>query len=223
MAISDTDYKLLWGRAAGICSNPACRVSLFRYFEGKDAYNIGEMAHIIARRPGGRRGIPEGGVDTYGNMILLCPTCHTMIDKAPEREFPPTLLHQWKKDHETDILRYGSSQKFTTFVELKNFVARLLAENHSLWSELGPKSYAASNDPGSNLHRVWDLRKLDTIVPNNTKILTTVEANSGLLDNIAHKAFLKFKLHARSFEANQYRRLDRYPLFPAEFLEIFSP
>lgn len=220
MAISDTDYKLLWGRAGGICSNPQCRESLFRLLK-EAAYNVGEMAHIIARKPAGPRGVPEGGADTYDNLILLCPTCHRTIDKAPGGTYQPELLHRWKAEHEADILRFGAVQKFATLSELKKFVATLLAENHFLWRKLGPQSPEAKSDPGSNLHRVWDLRKLDTIVPNNNKIIAVISANSTLLDGPATDAFFSFKLHAHAFEQNQYGRLDSYPLFPEEFATLF--
>lgn len=222
MSISDADYKLLWGRAGGICSNPKCRMALFRLLDQKGTYNVGEMAHIIARSPYGARGIPEGGPDTYDNLILLCPTCHTTIDKAPAGEFPPTVLHRWKQEHEADILRYGSAQRFTVLGELKAFIAWVLAENHALWRELGPRSEIAETDPGSNLYRVWELRKLDTLIPNNTKIITVIQANQDLLDQEAQQSFLKFKIHAEAFEANQYGRLDPYPLFPPEFSKVFS-
>ncbi len=220
MGISDTDYKLLWGRAGGICSNPKCRQSLFRFLRDT-TYNVGEMAHIIARKPGGPRGVPEGGADTYDNLILLCPACHRTVDKAPEGAFPPELLQRWKAEHEADIHRYGAAQKFATLPELKKFVAALLAENHLLWRKLGPQSPEAKSDLGSNLHRVWDLRKLDTIVPNNNKIIAVIDANSALLDAPATEVFLEFKLHAPAFEQNQYGRLDSYPLFPQEFAAVF--
>lgn len=101
MPISDPDIKLLWGRAAGICSNPQCQKDLTILLEHVGAgYIIGEMAHVIARQPGGPRGRVEGGSDSYQNLVLLCPSCHRMIDKAPEGEFPEDLLFQWKAGHE---------------------------------------------------------------------------------------------------------------------------
>jgi hypothetical protein len=50
MPISDNDVKLLWGRAAGICSNPTCRADLTVLLDKSNNYNIGEMAHVIAKR-----------------------------------------------------------------------------------------------------------------------------------------------------------------------------
>ena len=222
MAISDNDYKLLWGRAAGICSNPECRDDLTVLLEGAAAYNVGEMAHVIARRPGGPRGVPEGGADSYENLLLLCPTCHRKVDKAPEGTYPIDLLFGWKAEQEAEIRQRGSNQKFDASATLKQFVSRLLIENRVLWEQLGPRSEAALADPGSNLHLVWQLRKLDTIVPNNRKIINAIEANEALLSESEFVVFLSFKTHAQAFESHQYQRVDRYPLFPTEFEKEFA-
>jgi hypothetical protein len=48
MSISELDIKLLWGRAAGICSNPECQKDLTTLLEtGGTGYIIGEMAHVV--------------------------------------------------------------------------------------------------------------------------------------------------------------------------------
>ena len=136
MAISDNDYKLLWGRAAGICSNPACREDLTVLLESTRAYNVGEMAHVIARNAGGPRGVPEGGPDTYANLVLLCPTCHRKVDKAPDGTYTTEIIHAWKAEHEAKIRQLGSNQKFDNNAVLKQYVSRLLIENRVLWKQL---------------------------------------------------------------------------------------
>jgi tetratricopeptide (TPR) repeat protein len=110
VAISDNDYKLLWGRAAGICSKPDCRKDLTVILENRPSYNVGEMAHIIAKKPDGPRGIAEGGSDAYDNLILLCPTCHRLVDKATEGTFPVEILHEWKAQHEQSIRQLNIDQ-----------------------------------------------------------------------------------------------------------------
>lgn len=106
MAISESDLKLLWGRAAGRCS--LCKVQVTadkRSVTG--AYPYGENAHIVAEKMGGPRGgepIAETLRNSYLNLILLCPNCHTKIDKSPE-DYSATRLHQAKKAHETEMAR----------------------------------------------------------------------------------------------------------------------
>lgn len=222
MTISDSDTKILWGRAAGICSNPTCRTDLTVILDQRGGYNVGEMAHIIAKSASGPRGTAAGGPDTYENLILLCPTCHRKVDKAPAGEYPEELLHDWKDHHESAIRAIGRERQFPTISALKMYVAEMLAENKALWEHFGPQSTAALTDPGSNLHIVWTLRKLDRILPNNRRIINAIEANRHLLDVQEQKAFLDFQIHATAFEANQYNRLSSYPTFPAEFERLFS-
>lgn len=67
-----------------------------------EAYPFGEQAHIVAEEEGGPRGkspLTAAQRNSYPNLILLCPTHHTKIDKAPD-EYPVELLHQIKAEHE---------------------------------------------------------------------------------------------------------------------------
>ena len=82
MAITEKDIKKLWGLAAGRCSRPGCDESCIKFLSS-DPTIIGEMAHVVAHSPIGPRASATGGADTYDNLILLCPTHHTEIDKAP--------------------------------------------------------------------------------------------------------------------------------------------
>src|SRR6056297_2901770 len=118
MAFAAKDTKLLWGRAAGICSNPECRKKLTATGVDGQSFLTGEMAHQIAQSPDGPRGAEDGGDDTYDNLILLCPTCHRTIDKAPEGTYPVELLQQWKVVHEAWVDSLASEGTFTTAEEV---------------------------------------------------------------------------------------------------------
>jgi hypothetical protein len=223
MPISDNTIKLLWGRAAGVCSNPECRADLTVMIDRGHSFNVGEMAHVIAKSPDGPRGKGHAGSDEYPNLILLCPTCHRKVDKAPPGVYLAELLHAWKADHENAIRLNGKNLVFRSSQELKTFVARTLADNKAIWRDLGPRSATATTDPGSNLHEVWTLRKLNTIVPNNTRIVNAIEGNISLLTPGQAEAFRDFKSHASAFERHQYRRLDHYPEFPVHFEALMQP
>jgi len=222
MSISDGDIKLLWGRAAGICSNPTCQLDLTKILTQSDNYIVGEMAHVIAKSENGPRGISGGGSDSYENLILLCPTCHRHIDKSPMGTYTVEQLHEWKQSHESSIRAKNRELKFSSINELKTEITRLLLENNMLWTDWGPQSQIAREDPGSNSFNIWNLRKLDTIIPNNQKIINMIESNKSLLDSAEYEVFLQFKNHATSFEEHQYNRLDNYPIFPQSFSEIFK-
>lgn len=104
MAISNKNIKLLWGKAAGHCSAPRCREDLTRYLAKSGDTVLGEMAHVIGRKPGAARS--DGAIvdDSYDNLILLCTNHHTLIDKA-SADYPADLLHTWKQDWEAEVKR----------------------------------------------------------------------------------------------------------------------
>jgi HNH endonuclease len=112
MAISERDLKVLWGRAAGRCS--ICKIQVIADKQTvSETYPIGEGAHIIAEKIGGPRGdaeLPESLRNSYLNLILLCPNCHTKIDKAPE-DFPAERLYQFKNNHESEMALLHPSDK----------------------------------------------------------------------------------------------------------------
>lgn len=87
------DSYLLFSKSAGICNLCKQYVPL-----------IAEQAHIIAHSSKGPRGnIPyDGNIDSYDNLILLCPNCHTEIDNYPET-YSVKILRDIKIEHEKNI------------------------------------------------------------------------------------------------------------------------
>lgn len=220
MAIGLADAKMLWGRAGGRCSNPECRADLTRTKENHLVL-IGEMAHLIAQSADGPRGTAGGGPDTYGNLVLLCPNCHTTIDKAPEL-YPAEVLKAWKLGREREVEQAGQEELFQSFSDLKRQVATLLAQNRAIFDSVGPRSRIAEIDPGSDAFDLWVARKLDTILPNNVRIVNMLDANVGLLPDEAIDLAGAFKEHALAFSDQQYQRREFYPLFPHDFGRYFS-
>ncbi|KKM65332.1 hypothetical protein LCGC14_1492280, partial [marine sediment metagenome] len=88
-------------RAANRCS--ICRRELSADKKhGDSSYPIGEQAHIVAENDEGPRGksiLSAKERESYRNLILLCPTHHSEIDKAPE-DYPVERLHMMKQEHE---------------------------------------------------------------------------------------------------------------------------
>lgn len=222
MAIGPVDTKILWGRAGGRCSMPGCNEDLTILLSSGN-YVVGEMAHVIGNKPTAARGTAEGGPDTYDNLILLCPTHHTHIDKAPEGTYTIEMLHEWKRIHEAEISTAGKATKFENFDQLRLAVARLLASNKAIYDSYGPYSEIAQTDPSSNAFLIWELRRIDRILPNNRKILNIIDFNEDLIsDSSIISTIEKFRVHVESYEKHVYQRLDSYQLFPKEFSEVFS-
>lgn len=218
VAIGEKDIKLLWGMAGGHCSNPDCRSRVAVTSEKGANYLTGEMAHIIARQAQGPRGDGAGGPDTYENLVLLCPTCHTTIDKAPD-DFPAEMLLEWKAQHERWVDSWSMSKRMTSTSELMKFISGLLEENRHYFEQYGPKSSIAVKDAASSAYAIWVARRLDTILPNNRKIVSALDTNADLVPDEMKKAVLLFRDHAFGYEQNQYGRLDHYQLFPASFAD----
>jgi hypothetical protein len=219
MSINEKDLKKLWALSAGRCSRPGCDQECIVLVDS-DLVVVGEMAHIVAKKPMGPRGISTGGEDTYENLILLCPTHHTEIDKSPEGAYPPEILFEWKKVHEAAVAASLKSPSFASRIELCEYIRKLLTENKTTWATYGPESEAAKKNPYSNIHKMWPFRKLSTVIPNNRKIINAVRKNSQFFDSAQYEIVVSFIEHAEGFEKSAYEKLENVPRFPNAFEEV---
>jgi hypothetical protein len=100
---SDRTLKLLWGRAAGRCAMPECRVELFAEATDYDPIVvIGEIAHVAAVADGGPRAaaaLSPHQRNDYENLILLCQNCHARVD-GQEGFYSVERLRGIKESHE---------------------------------------------------------------------------------------------------------------------------
>lgn len=239
MAISTLSRKLLWGRAASHCAMPSCRRTLAHQSDfSAAAVLIGEEAHIVAKSPDGPRGdsplSPEQR-DEYSNLILLCPTDHALIDKAPE-DFSVGFLFDMKAEHEAWVrstLRAASNpadEKWAALVD--NLTARLSLDTwHADVSSLlsgGEASMAVSTEERLRacLHwiatRPWpkghdDLRKvIETMGHFINELLSTFSQHadpdrSG--ERLRFKAFYKIPVwNEELYESllNEYKECRQY-------------
>ena len=179
--------------------------------------SLEQLAHIIAQSDRGPRGTHILDVterDDYENIILLCPNCHSLIDKNPTH-FSVDLLYEWKAKHEMLIERAFVVPLFNTRDELATEVHKLLRENKAVFKQYGPYS-ESSTDPLSDAAEVWHRRVLSTVLPNNRKVGEMLIANEHLL-NDGEKAVLdQYLLHQEAFEYNHVsgEKTTAAPLFP---------
>jgi SMODS-associated and fused to various effectors sensor domain len=100
---TDRTLKLLWGRAAGRCAMPECRIEVFAEATDHDPIVvIGDIAHVAAVGDEGPRAddrMPAIQRNDYANLILLCKNCHSRID-GQYRTYPVHRLTDIKRDHE---------------------------------------------------------------------------------------------------------------------------
>lgn len=220
MAILESDIKKLWGKAAGRCSFSGCGIECVQFLDKTSPIIIGEMAHMIAKNPAGPRGDQENiNNNSYDNLILLCPNHHTIVDKATHI-YSEHILREMKRTFEkyiSDSLQ--PHLQYKSFAEFCADVSKILIENKCIWRKYGPESSVAFDDPCSNMAEYWILRKLDTIVPNNQRIVSLIKLNKNLFSLDFYSLAMDFVEHAKSFEYNCYHRLDQAPRFPVKFEE----
>jgi hypothetical protein len=100
MPISVRDRKLLWARAGGVCA--LCKSHLTADAKSGDRdVVLGEEAHIVSEEPNGPRfrPIPRKEVDTYVNLLLLCPSDHKIVDEQVTY-YTEQRLQTLKREHE---------------------------------------------------------------------------------------------------------------------------
>lgn len=101
MAISDKTRKMLWAKSGNKCA--LCFHELVMIVEGNNTI-IGIECHIVSEHKNGPRHRAMNGndYDNYGNLILLCPTHHKLIDDNVKK-YSEDVLIKIKKDHEYKI------------------------------------------------------------------------------------------------------------------------
>ena len=222
MAITQKSIKILWSAAGGRCAFPACWERLcYHEAEVIAPYTLGEMAHICGDKPGANRHDPDqtnDERDDYQNLILLCPTHHTRIDrKENEAAYTVAGLREMKAAHEARVLE-RLEQADLTKTELACTVLPLLEENKQSWAQYGPLSELARSQPHNTSARaVWVSERLSVIVPNNRKIGGFLEERKALFDAGEQEAVAAFLMHARSYEqwvedAIPYAAVKRFPI-----------
>lgn len=195
--ISKLAQDYLWSESGGHCQNPACRRDLHAV---SAQVSVSELAHIIPASPDGPRGDTSQHLDAdqraqADNILLLCPTCHTMIDKEPST-YPATLLHKWKDASSNARAVAFGTPRFETRAEARARLLPLLAKNHAVFEKYGPLSVNHDEDRAGQ----WAEQVRSTIIPANRQILAHVRANEHLLTNAELAVSAEFEIHASQLE-----------------------
>jgi hypothetical protein len=225
MSISDKTKRLLLARSGGFCGNPTCNEDLYPLFENREIINIEELAHIIGQSEDGPRGDDELYLekrDDFENIILLCPACHTKIDKFSHL-FPTATIRNWKKTHEDRIKNLFVAPKFETRATAGKELKRILLVNKTVFNMFGPYSKKAE-DNYLETELEWERKSINTIIPNNRKIEILLENNYHLLTENEKCIFEEWKLHRESFEYNKLSgdRTSALVIYPQSFNLILN-
>ena len=204
--ISLKAIKLLWSNSAGICSFSGCNQKLsVERSEFQKSSVLGEMAHIRGEKAGSNRYDENQNAEqrnSYENLILLCPTHHTLIDKKEnEDSYSVELLHEMKKRHELSISSRVSEVCLENVDKLKDFIAIYLSENKLVWEHYGPNSLNAKLNPHSQqIFNEWETAKLTTIVPNNRLLVNTLQNYRHYFKRKDQNTISEFVTHVESYE-----------------------
>lgn len=223
MAITQKSIKILWSASGGRCAFPGCWERLC-YHEAEEAapFTLGEMAHICGDKPGANRhdaGQTDMQRDDYQNLVLLCPTHHTLIDrKENEAVYTVEALHAMKADHEARVLGRLDQEAMKTKLDIARAILPLLEANRQSWAQYGPQSDLAKAEPHNEAaHAVWVSERLSVIVPNNRKMAAELDAHMFLFNAGEQATIAAFLMHVRSYEqwvqdTIPYAAVRRFPM-----------
>lgn len=140
MSASARTKVILAFKSGNMCAFSNCRKALTSDGVKSDTAIVGEAAHIYGEKPGKegkpasaryRADMTDAKRNHYDNLIYLCPTCHTKIDKQ-EKDYPADLLFALKAEHESWVaeqLDQGMSE--VSFAELEVAAKALASGRHS--------------------------------------------------------------------------------------------
>jgi hypothetical protein len=172
----------LWASCGGYCQRPECRTSLFVEMADRARIAIGEMAHVFAASDAGPRQDPQmtkAERGAFDNLIMLCPTCHTLVDKSEDR-FPDATILSWKREHMRCIADVLGTPTFDSRASARRWLEERLRANRIVHQQYGPHGEHRF-DPESELAGVWRRKVVEHIIPVNRRILAALDANTELL------------------------------------------
>lgn len=191
---STTKYRL-FADSGGYCQKPDCNSELFKDL-ATDHIHIAEIAHIIAaanKGPRANASLTNAERNSYQNLILLCPTCHTEIDKAPQ-DYTDSIVLGWKSSHKEVLKRIFGVTKFESRDALRLSISPLLDANASIHRLYGPESREAVS-PEDDMPKTWKRKVLSSIIPTNQRILAYLDINRHLLTQDERQTLEEFRQH----------------------------
>ncbi|MFZ6640956.1 HNH endonuclease [Undibacterium sp. TC4M20W] len=213
----------LFADSGGYCANPNCSEPIFKEFDD-EVIHIAEIAHIISAGDKGPRAdakLTDEERSRYENLLLLCPNCHTTIDKA-EDKFSEGLILEWKRRHKEKLAVLFGIKLFPSRKEARYAIVPLLLGNRAIFDKYGPNTDERFN-PESSVPTQWRRKIRESIIPNNRKILDILDANRTLLREEEFLIIETFREHVNDFEAKHLGgALHSGERFPEQLNKIFE-
>lgn len=216
----------LWAQCGGFCQNPTCNMPLFASI-GDTKVSLANVAHIIGHGADGPRSDHElaDAIDKDGmsNLIMLCLVCHKVVDEL-ESKFSVETMRGWKREHARKISSLFQIPDITDETVILNEVNNLLETNGAIFRACGPFSESVIDGASGDGLLLWHKRCLDTILPNNQRIVQLIHRNRKNFPITwdVYSEMVKFKVHVDAFQDNCLadRKVSDYKTFPAEFVNF---
>ncbi len=213
----------LYAESAGTCL--LCSALLFKRVVDGRSLSIAERAHIVAHSEKGPRGDVELSASARNdpaNLVLLCPTCHTIIDKDPTANTAGLLLEK-KRTRAAAVARIGGVPIFASRSDARGAVEAILDKNETIFSLIGPNPRNGSL-PSTEAAAQWRDRVLEDIVPGNELIVAIVELNPDLTTKPDRVAAEQLRLHTKGLARKHLCGEIIAPVleFPREAIDIFT-
>ena len=201
-AISENIKRKLYAESMGKCMNPNCQTELFL-----NNGDIAEKAHIVPHC--------DTADNSFENLILLCPNCHTDFDK--NSAFDEEEVKNWKNKRQEELSKIFT-QKFNTFEKLEEIVKPILEENKTIY-----ENYYLKENP-----KLWKKFE-EKVLINNQKLRLLFSENKKLFqkhrdEDISNLAVVnQLILHIDEFrDTREDDEKIRSVLFPTEINSIFG-
>jgi hypothetical protein len=184
------------------------------------------MAHVFAASDYGPRPaemLSEAERGAFDNLILLCPVCHTLIDKA-EQDFPDKILATWKRNHQNRLAKIFGAVHLNSRAEVSTAIVGSMRENQVIFEEYSP-DLDYRQDPESEMASAWRRKMRERIIPNNRRVLAILEANTDHMIEGETRILELFRQHIHDLETRHITDVVPGPQrrFPKEINDIMGP
>lgn len=127
--------------------------------------------------------------------MLLCPTCHTKVDRVPT-EYPAEMLLEFKATQAAAVARVGGVITYDDRAGARRAVEEILRQNRETFNQYGPNSDDGSLSTPEAASK-WRELVLTEIVPRNELLYSIVQVNEHLASDADRRAAEHLRAHTR--------------------------
>lgn len=202
-SIPSITQRVLWSWSMGRCFNPECKSDLFPH-----GTSIGQFAHIDPWA--------KSQDNSLANLLILCPSCHTLVDKD-RTQWPNSELLRWQQVRKREL--DSNFNSVSTFEELRQKVNPLFRRNGAIFASYGPAKTDVSDEVRRELWMTFE----PELLANNQQLATLLSSNRSLFHKENARLVDAFSNHVAEFVATRGSSTNaRALLFPNDLLSVFG-